>query len=272
MMRVCTGRPVTRTANQTTPALALTSMSSSGSGQITASARYPRTEVASVPLPVLSSSTTDCTWTVAASSKPERLMASSANILAARPPFMSADAAAIHPAVTDHGIERGIRPHVDRAGRHDIDVCVHDQRAAGRRRWPMGPNDVPRIVVGNRDRREAGMVLDVVLGDAPTVHRVAARGERVEDIILDRMLGAAHRRKADEILRKADLLVKSAIDLIENALLVGGHGAHESYPFLYCRAVILAGGRRRVEGTCRSPATVDSEVRGSHRQRGGKQM
>ncbi len=82
------------------------------------------------------------------------------------------------------------------------------------------------------------MILDVVLADAPAVHGVAALGQRVEDVVLHRVLGAANGGAADETLQEFGLRVEAAVDLIENALLVFAHGAHASYPFLLWRAII----------------------------------
>ena len=83
------GRPATRTENHSTPTCAFQIAPPVGSVMTAASARLPASTHAAAPLPVHSSSTTDCSSTGPRGANPSRRRPATAPTIAARPAFMS---------------------------------------------------------------------------------------------------------------------------------------------------------------------------------------
>ena len=104
-------------------------------------------------------------------------------------------AAAIHPVAVDSRLEGRLAPHVLRSGRHDVDVRLQDQRAAVLLARPMDADDDRRVGVLRREPRAAGVALDRGAVHGEAVHRVAARAQRAEHVVLQRVLLPAVRRE-----------------------------------------------------------------------------
>ena len=85
----CAGRPATRTANHSTPTCALQIAPAVGSVLSAASALPPASTHEAAPLPVHSSSTTDCSSTGPRGASPSRRRPATAPTIAASPAFMS---------------------------------------------------------------------------------------------------------------------------------------------------------------------------------------
>ncbi len=126
-------------------------------------------------------------------------------------------AATVHPAVDDGRVPRRAAPHVDRSGRHHVDVSVQDERAAGLLFGTIGAHHVEGVFVRHGHRAEAGMRLDVAHVDLPAVHGEAARAHRFEQEVLRRVFLFAQRRKAHQILGEGELGVEPGIDGLQDA-------------------------------------------------------
>ena len=125
-----------------------------------------------------------------------------------------------HPAVPDRRFERRGLPHVERPGRHDVDVPVQNQRPAAGIRAPTRGDDVDRIVVAadhGRKPRQPGNVIDV---DRPGIGLVAALPELRFHESLRRLLLAASRRMRDEFREKRHLLVEAPVHGIDDRLVL----------------------------------------------------
>ena len=136
----CAGAPSTRTWNHSTPTCAFQIAARVGSVRIAASAVCPASTQASAPLPVHSSSTTDCSWTFARGVEAEALQAAHGADHRREPRLHVAGAAAVHPLAVDARVVGVAGPQRGRLGADDVDVAVEDQRAAvggaGRRASP----------------------------------------------------------------------------------------------------------------------------------------
>ena len=141
-----------------------------------------------------------------------------------------AGSAAVHPAVLDGGLIGREAPHVDRAGRHHVDMPVQDQRPADRLARTVGAHHIDRVVIVDADRRKAWMVLDLVDVDRPTVHGQPALFHGVVHEILGGVLLAALGGKAYELLQKRDLVVEQIVDRLGDGVGKGGisHGSSGS--------------------------------------------
>ena len=126
------------------------------SGSRTASASTPARAAARVPLPVHSSSITPTTEQLAGQrggvGLEQRLDGQRDHREAG---LHVAGAAAVHPAVAHHRLERRRRPALGVAGRDDVDVAVQEQRAALAR--PRPDDQRPARVGLLRDARAAGL-------------------------------------------------------------------------------------------------------------------
>ena len=121
-------------------------------------------------------------------------------------------------------------PHVVRAGRHDIDMGLQDQRTAFFLARMMHADDDRRLRMLFGPGRSARMIGDGRAIHRKTVHRVAAFTQRAEDEILAGVLGAAHALEAHEFLREGDLVGKARIDGGQNFFAQCGVEGHAFPP------------------------------------------
>src|SRR4051812_26158903 len=129
------GRPATRSENHSTPTWAFQIWSAVGSVRIAASAREPAITQAAAPLPVHSSSTTDCSSTGAHGERPSRRSAPIAPTIAARPAFMS-------PA------PRPVSHSPSRDGSHGSTLHTDPGAAEPTSTWPLRISDRPPVPPG----------------------------------------------------------------------------------------------------------------------------
>jgi hypothetical protein len=123
-----------------------------------------------------------------------------------------AGAAAVEPAVLDHGLERRPGPHVERTGRHDIAMALQDQRASGLLRRTIGSDHCAGAREIGLDRSIAGQRLQVVLIDDPVVGLVAALAQQAREHVLARPFLAARARNGCEGDRSRDLRLEGGLD------------------------------------------------------------
>ena len=180
----------------------------------------------SAPLPVDSSSTTDCSVTVAA-----RLQADAAERVEGVkvrgvPRLHVGPAAAVEPVALDRGLERRPRPEVGGAGRHHVHMGLEDEGAPPLLPGPVDGDDDRGLGMLVRDGRAAGMATDRLRVHREAVHGVAALAPGPEDVVLDGVLLAAERGEADEVLGEGDLVGEAVLDGSGDALgerVVEGH-------------------------------------------------
>ncbi len=134
-------------------------------------------------------------------------------------------AAAVHPAVADHGVEGFVGPHLLRPGGHDVDMALQDQAAALLFRRAHGGDDLHRLgVVGIHHRGVAGQMVHRDFGQGVAIDAPATGGEFAGDPVLARPFLAAQRGEAHQVLQPGDLLVPVGIDGRAQAREQGGIG------------------------------------------------
>ena len=133
-----------------------------------------------------------------------------------------AGAASIHLAVADNRRKGRRLPHVQRTGRNDVAMALHDQRPSRVTRRPIGADDGARLGKIMFDRPKAAQILQIVDVDMPIVDLVGALAQEIGDHILAWSLRAPYRGYRDQVPRGGELGFKSGVDGIENALGFAG--------------------------------------------------
>ena len=110
-----------------------------------------------------------------------------------------AGAAAIHPAIADHGIEGRMRPHVERAGRDDIDMALQDQGTACLAARAMDANNDRRRGMLGRKRTAAGMSENLATIHGEDIDCQSSRPHLARHQVLRGVLIAARRGAAHQI-------------------------------------------------------------------------
>ena len=128
-----------------------------------------------------------------------------------------AGAAAIHPAIADDRIERRMRPHVERSRRHDIDMALQDERAAGLAARAMNADDDRCGGMFGRERTAAGMGKDLAAIHGKDIDGKPSRPHLARHQILRGVLMPARRRAAHEIGGQRNLSLKAIIDRLLDA-------------------------------------------------------
>ena len=171
--------------------------------------------------PPLSSSTVPLISIGAACATPARRMASAANTAAARPAFMSQDAAAIQPVADDLAAKRIARPALPR--RHHVEVTVEVNRR---------PLDAAVVTPDDVDAGMARGVFELADG-RQQVDVGAVRAQLIANRVGAGLVFLArriHGGNANEPRREIDDLVGSAINFGEDAIGVGGRHAGNFIP------------------------------------------
>jgi len=108
-------------------------------------------------------------------------------------------------------------------------MAVEDQRLALGLRRTVRADHVPGVVIGDRDRREAGQMPDVVHLDLPAVDDQPALAIGARHEVLRRRLLPAEGRQGDQRRGELHLLVEAPVDGVED--LGGDCGVdHRSIP------------------------------------------
>src|SRR5215472_13310115 len=112
-----------------------------------------------------------------------------------------AGAASVHLAVADDRRKWRRLPHVQRTGRNDIAMALHDQRLSRVARRPVGADDGagPGKIVFYRPK--ATQTLQIVDIDMPIVDLVAALAQEIGDHVLAWSLRTPRRGYRDQVFR-----------------------------------------------------------------------
>src|ERR1700692_3412754 len=109
-----------------------------------------------------------------------------------------------------------MRPEIRRARRHDVDMCLKNQRAPPFLAGTMDADHDRRRRMDVAELAAAGMALDRFPLDREPFHRKAARAEGAEYEVLDRVLGPANRGETHQLSRMGDLLGEAGLDRSED--------------------------------------------------------
>jgi hypothetical protein len=105
-----------------------------------------------------------------------------------------------------------MRPHVQRTGRHDVDVRLQDERTTDLSARAMDADHDRRGRMGFAEPASAGMAFERLAVHLETFHRQTPRAEGLEHEVLDRVLRPSRRREANELLDVGDLLSEAGVD------------------------------------------------------------
>ena len=139
-------------------------------------------------------------------------------------------AAAIHPAIADHGSIGRVSPHIGGAFGHDINMALQDQAAPS---WIFGAIGRHHLHAAGgitfHHRRHFGVLRHI--SQSVAIHRIAARGHLAGKPILQGRFPAAQAWKAHQFRQELHLLVEIRVYGGGNArhgFLIG----HADYSFL----------------------------------------